>query len=619
MSNEIFIDFNKYLSIAKQIELEENEDVVASYLRSSYADNNFHDRDKPNFSEKKGGLFNLSSTTISFKFSHRLIKSGINEWNIIENIPRGKGGFGEVCDSRLKIRVENKKASIIPVMEVVKIQRIHGLTHFDKKVRFDEAKKEAEQQMGHSVNVKAVVTDAQKIEDAQNIFIISADCGVSLDKLLISMPPSLSSFDKKLLMAQGICNEILFLKQRGIVHRDLKPANICYKEVSSGVFQIILIDFGLAETVDAKNVDANGTILYMAPELEQADQGPSYASDMYALSAILGELFGAKDIFKYKHEIYKKLIQQKQSSITPILKAPYCLEGLFDECKPTKDIYIDPLLLDDIQFLLKQLHDNNTEKRPTIEYVCRFFTSISYRREAYRTFLDKWEIFKANFDELAKLCCDIGIDKNLIKLDAICSKTTKNKPSASHFLRQVFEDQQNLLIEKITSLSKEFKSHMEVVEKLVKQNRSAQEYDMITPFPSPSLSTIRMLISDMIIYLKKIQTSYFNTKSYLQDSKFKGTNSSGIKKIQAILKGNKPPLIQLEEICKIAKSKVKPGFSLRYSRSHLFGKGRHKNVDILYQQLAEIHTSTGNNKSLIDEKLNLINKHLSCETFVHNK
>jgi type II secretory pathway component PulF len=85
----------------------------------------------------------------------------------------------------------------------------------------------------------------------------------------------------------GICEGLAGVHARGIIHRDIKPANIFIrKQAEAGRGQGVLVDFGLAGTVDRHMRGTGCTALFAAPE--QLRHGDSDCrSDVYSLAATI--------------------------------------------------------------------------------------------------------------------------------------------------------------------------------------------------------------------------------------------------------------------------------------------------------------------------------------------
>jgi serine/threonine protein kinase len=84
------------------------------------------------------------------------------------------------------------------------------------------------------------------------------------------------------------------LHARDVVHRDIKPANIAL----SGD-RVVLMDFGLARSVDMTDLTAAGQVVgtprYMAPEQFRGTRA-SAATDLYSLGAVLFELISGQPL-----------------------------------------------------------------------------------------------------------------------------------------------------------------------------------------------------------------------------------------------------------------------------------------------------------------------------------
>lgn len=574
----------------------------------------FKQKEGVNFlSPLSGGLASGKSSKLSifnsspqFTFSHQLVLSGKNQWHVIDNAHKGKGGFGSVNESKYKIVVthdeKNKhyQAQLIPVNDVVKIQKPSGDTPYPELLK--RTAKEALRQKKHGVNVVGVVGTGDRV------ITILEDCGTSLDKLLPFTPSSNYSFQFRLEVAAHIASEMLLLQQKGVVHRDLKPANICYKKLSNGQFLIIFIDFGLAEDVDSKNnLKSSGTLAYMAPEVILG-QGSTYQSDMYALAAILGEIFGARDLLKYK---------ELAVNLAELAQAPYCFDGLFTGYDVSE---IDPYLLEDIKTLLNSLQSRNPEKRPTIDQINKFLITFPSRMDAYKNFNEQWAVMAKNFAEFEAYHQQMKLLKSKHDLLPFRNKLLHVPNPVSHVFNGRMLHKREEIYKEISTCALPL-SHYELSKKLIAENRRADFENEDNPYPNLE-KVIRMLEQENVKFKNSVR-SFNECINVIMDGKqlarkFISTNSTGMRKIAGILSSTLSPLKQLEKLQQIGQSKTTAGFFYFFSHSKFFGKGRHENMEKLYQKLARIDPQKEQTEYLAKTQLDEITQFIqNTTTFTH--
>ncbi|HEX6241855.1 MAG TPA: serine/threonine-protein kinase, partial [Polyangiales bacterium] len=92
-----------------------------------------------------------------------------------------------------------------------------------------------------------------------------------------------------------IARAVHYAHERGVLHRDLKPANVVLDEHD----EPYVVDFGFAKHLDERALTSKpsilvGTMGYMAPEQAAGARSLTFASDIYALGAILYELLTGK-------------------------------------------------------------------------------------------------------------------------------------------------------------------------------------------------------------------------------------------------------------------------------------------------------------------------------------
>ncbi|KTD68411.1 serine/threonine protein kinase [Legionella steelei] len=570
------IDFDALWSSSKQpIFLDEK---VAKYLFKQNESVNFLPTlfDSPfpvKLSKSKVSIFKKEP---KFTFSHSLVLSGKNQWHIVDNTRKGRGGFATVNESKYKIVVthdakkKHYQAELIPVNDVVKVQIPSKETPYS--VLLQRTGKEALRQKKHGVNVVAVVGAGDRV------ITILEDCGISLDKLLPFQPSHKYSFQFRLAVAAHIASEMLLLQQKGVVHRDLKPANICYKKLENGQFLIIFIDFGLAEDVHSKNnLIFSGTPAYMSPEVILG-KGSTYQSDMYALAAILGEIFGATNVLKYK---------ELAATLPDLAAASYCFDGLFTGYNVSE---IDPYLLDDIKTLLKHLQSQQPKERPTIDELNKFLITLPTRMDVYKNFNDNWKEMVRLFKEFEAYHQQMNLLQSKHDLVPFRANLLDEKSPLSHAFNQTMLHKRAKIYKKIATFALP-QSHYALAKRLIKENRRADFEDQDNPYPNVE-KVIRKLQKENLKF-KEAMTSFQDCVKGLMDNKqlakkFTNTNSTGMRKIASILCSNLSPLQQIEQLHKIGQVKIAPGLFYFFSHSKVVGKGRHQNIEELYKKLAQI-------------------------------
>jgi hypothetical protein len=99
--------------------------------------------------------------------------------------------------------------------------------------------------------------------------------------------------EKALDVARQLCAGLAAAHDRGVLHRDLKPGNI----MLDGRGQVRIVDLGFATPIADPMTDVAGTPAYMAPE-QLRGQYASERSDLYALGAVLYEVFTGRRLFR---------------------------------------------------------------------------------------------------------------------------------------------------------------------------------------------------------------------------------------------------------------------------------------------------------------------------------
>ncbi len=139
-------------------------------------------------------------------------------------------------------------------------------------------------------------------------------------------------FEKSVDIARQVCTGLAAAHGAGVLHRDLKPANIMIDEPG----RVRITDFGIAVSVDgdASRELSAGTPAYMSPE-QIAGREVDVRSDIYALGAVLYELFSGKPPFAA--DSMEQYIRLHESQTPPPLSEVVPdvdprIEDLIDRC-----------------------------------------------------------------------------------------------------------------------------------------------------------------------------------------------------------------------------------------------------------------------------------------------
>jgi serine/threonine protein kinase len=147
--------------------------------------------------------------------------------------------------------------------------------------------------------------------------------GVSL-KSFCRKPPSLSPSHAAQLILE-ILDAVNECHCRGVVHWDLKPSNILVAEGKP-----IVLDFGLANSIDVRYRIRTGTPGYMAPELVSHGRSESPPlCDIFSVGVILYELLTGTKPFAFNQDSFDqpRPLNDCRSEVHPTLGA-ICLKAI---------------------------------------------------------------------------------------------------------------------------------------------------------------------------------------------------------------------------------------------------------------------------------------------------
>lgn len=248
--------------------------------------------------------------------------------------------------------------------ELVAIKKMkRKFYHWEECINLREVK--ALQKLNHPniVELREVT-----MENHQLFFIFEhMDC--NLYDLIRERPVPFPEEEIRKLMIQ-ILQGLVYMHNNGYFHRDLKPENLL---VTNGVVKIA--DFGLAREVCSSPpyTDYVSTRWYRAPEVLLQASAYTPSIDMWAVGAILAELFTLSPLFPGENEI------DQLSKICTVLGTPdhsVWPEGMnlphsnrFRFCqKQTRNLWeLIPNASSEAIDLIKQLCSWDPQRRPTAE------------------------------------------------------------------------------------------------------------------------------------------------------------------------------------------------------------------------------------------------------------
>ncbi|GGT09444.1 serine/threonine protein kinase [Nonomuraea spiralis] len=170
-------------------------------------------------------------------------------------------------------------------------------------------------------------------------------------------------------MAQGIAAALAIIHAAGVVHRDLKPGNIIM-----GTEGPVLIDFGIAQVLDATRLTMTGTFLgtpgYTAPEIF-ADEHVDSPADVHAWAATVAFAATGRPTFgrgTAEAQMYAVLNGQADLKGVPVALLPLVRAALNREPgkRPTA-----ALLADRLSRLAKATNGPDGEASPSAEETSR--------------------------------------------------------------------------------------------------------------------------------------------------------------------------------------------------------------------------------------------------------
>lgn len=149
--------------------------------------------------------------------------------------------------------------------------------------------------------------------------------GVSLrDRLEAGNPLAVSD---ALRMARDIARGLASAHEAGVIHRDVKPANILLTQRDDGSTRAVLLDFGIARSLDpAATMTGSGLVIgtagYIAPEVGIGGRIADARSDLYSLGVVLYEALVGAPPFVAPNSMALMARHASENPIPPHVREP---------------------------------------------------------------------------------------------------------------------------------------------------------------------------------------------------------------------------------------------------------------------------------------------------------
>ena len=146
--------------------------------------------------------------------------------------------------------------------------------------------------------------------------------------------------EEKVSVLRDIADAVQAAHSQGLVHRDLKPANILVERSVSEGWHPFVLDFGIAEELEAPGVTTTGTVMgtpnYMAPEQIVGDRSKvDHRIDIYSLGVVLYELLSGRLPFEGETAVLVlvKILKEEPLSLAKVAPGvPTDLRAIVEKC-----------------------------------------------------------------------------------------------------------------------------------------------------------------------------------------------------------------------------------------------------------------------------------------------